>query len=118
MITQLYTAINTALSAVNFTKYYTVVPDGATFPHIYIVVITQTFAQHKSTSNIDTDTIQTIDVQIEGRSKTALQADQIRTQVMQALYTAFDCKISPSKGLIYDSETGIYRGLLEVEIMQ
>lgn len=117
MITQLYTAINAALAAVNNTKYYTVVPDGAVYPHIFVFVVDQTFTQHKTTASIANDTIQTINVQIESRAKSVLDADTIRTQIMEAMYTAFHCRISTSQGVIYDSEEAVYRGMIEVEIM-
>ena len=116
MITAFYTQIDTALAAITTQKYYTVVPDGGVYPHIYILVISETYDQHKSTTSPDTH-IKTINVQVEIRSISVVECETIKSNVLNALYTYFESvQINPIKGPIYDSEAAVFRSILDLTI--
>jgi hypothetical protein len=118
MITAFYTKIDAALASVSAQKYYTVVPDMAVYPHIYIIVISETYDQHKSTTSPATH-LKTINVQIEARATSVLDCETLKTNVLNALYSYFESvQISPIKGPIYDSEESVFRSILDLKIHQ
>jgi hypothetical protein len=116
MITAFYTKIDTALTAIATQKYYTVVPDAAVYPHIYIVVISESYDQHKTTTTPVTH-LKTINVQVEVRSISVVECETIKTNVLNALYSYFESvQINPIKGPIYDSEESVFRSILDLNI--
>lgn len=112
-ITNLQTDINTALSGLNYTMYYTVTPDGPVYPHLYIYVVSDNVSTHKNWKT--TADISTVRVQIEVRATSQISANTIMAAVYDGL-KASSLEIRPvgsTNPIIWESKQNIYRAIFD-----
>jgi hypothetical protein len=61
--------------------------------------------------------MRSVNVQIETRSISVIEVEQLRSDVLEALYNYFESiQINPIKGPIYDSQESVFRSIMDVII--
>jgi hypothetical protein len=111
--TEIYTAINTALTAIAVQKYYTLVPTNVVYPHILVQIISDVPGYTKDVASVS-GMLTTYRVQIDVRAKDQTTVSAHTYSVMAAMHNAtefFARKETSGSPLVWDTNEHVYRSV-------